>query len=309
MSDNVAELRARWTPEAMADAICFLRGQPTAAPLATIEHDGKTYFDLRGIRIEQTQLDGANIKYVNLRWSTFRDVGFKNTRFVKSNLSQTNFAECYFRGALFQKCDIVNSKFDTSDFSSARIERSWLDFSTFKGCEIVLKNIAFREDATPQSLVRVYRNLKLNAMSMGHFADAGELTYLEKTADRDGLFHHAFTREHEAVGGRIKAIFSWLGSMMWNWLWGYGEKPERLALAMLANVLVFGTLQYELGGIPGKTWWECIYFSAITFLTIGYGDLTPHGMLPQFLAMLEGAAGVTTFGMLVASASKKIMYR
>lgn len=309
MSDSVAQLRSRWTPEATAAAIRFLQGHPMEIPIETMEQDGKTYFDLRGIRIEQTQLDGSIIKNVNLRWSTVHDVGFKNTRLIKCNLSQTIFSECYFRRALFQKCDIVNAKFDASDFSDARIENSWLDFSTFRGCEIALRNIAFRPDTTPQALVRVCRNLKLNAMSMGLFADAGELTFLEKTYDRHALYDRAFRGDHEHIGARLRAIVDWTGSVMLNWLWGYGEKPARLALAMLVNILLFGTLQYWLDGIPGKAWWEHVYFSGITFLTIGYGDMVPSGVVPSFLAVLEGAAGIATFGMLIASASKKIMYR
>ena len=309
MNDSVAQLRSRWTAEATAAAIRFLQGRPMEVPIQTMEQDGKIYFDLRGIRIEQTQLDGAVIKNVNLRWSTIRDVGFKNTRLIKCNLSQTIFSECYFRRALFQKCDIVNAKFDASDFSDARIENSWLDFSTFKGCEIALRNIEFRADTTPQALVRVCRNLKLNAMSMGLFADAGELTFLEKTYDRHAMFSRAFTGVHERLGQRLAAIFDWTGSVLLNWAWGYGEKPARLALAMVFNILLFGTVQYWLDGIPGKAWWEHVYFSGITFLTIGYGDMVPVGFLPSFLAVLEGAAGIATFGMLIASASKKIMYR
>jgi hypothetical protein len=169
---------------------------------------------LRGIRKEQTQLDGVTVKNVNLRWSTIRNVRFKNASLVKCNLSQTAFDEFYFRRALFQKCDVVNAKFSDSDFSDARIEGSWLDFSTFTSCEIVLRNI-----------------------------------------------------------------------------------------------LAFGTLQYWLNRVPGISWFDHTYFSGITFLTIGYGDLAPVGMLPRALAVLEGAAGIATFGMLIASAAKKIMYR
>lgn len=309
MNDSVAHLRARWTPESTAAAIQFLRGERVDNTLDTMEQDGRVYFDLRGIRIEQTQLDGLTIKNVNLRWSSIRDVGFKNTRLIKCNLSQTSFGECYFRRALFQKCDIVNAKFESCDFSDARIERSWLDFSTFRSCEIELRNIQFREDTTPQALVRVCRNLKLNAMSMGHFADAGELTYLEKTYDRHALFHRAFSGEHAAIGLRIKAVAKWIGSLLLNWLWGYGEKPDRLALTMVANILFFGTLQDWLGGVKGAGWWDHVYFSGITFLTVGYGDLAPVGAIPRLLAVLEGAAGIATFGMLIASAAKKIMYR
>ena len=205
-----------------------------------MEHDGRTYLDLRGIRIEQTQLDGATIRNANLRWSTIRDVGFKGTHVVGCNLSQALLSECYFRHTVFQKCDIVNAKFERSDFSSARIEDSRLDFTSFKECEITLQTIRFRDDINPQVLARVCRNLKLNAMAMGHFADAGELTYMEKTHERHVLYHHAFTLEHERVGERVKALRDWAVSVFLNWLWGYGEKPQRITLVMAVAIVSSG---------------------------------------------------------------------
>jgi hypothetical protein len=68
-------------------------------------------------------------------------------------------------------------------------------------------------------------------------------------------------------------------------------------------------LQYALGAVPDSGWWGHVHFSGITFLTIGYGDLSPVGALPRLLAVIEGAAGIATLGMLIASATKKIMYR
>ena len=296
MEDRVAELRSRWTPESTAAAIAFLEQRPTDFPLPTMTHDGETYLDLRGLHVEQTQIDRAILRNVNLRWATFRDVGLKNARFVSCNLSQASFAECYFRRAQFVKCDLVNSRFDSSDFSGARIEESRIDFATFHNCEIPLQTIRWRDDANPQAMVRICRNLKLNAMSMGNFADAGELTYMEKTYERHAHF-------------RRKAWAQWAGSLLLDWLWGYGEMPWRLAGAMLINVLVFGTLQHWFNAFDGKAWWDHVYFSAITFLTIGYGDLAPVHDISRFLAVLEGATGIGSFGMLIASVTKKIMYR
>ena len=309
MDDNVAHLRSRWTPETTAAAIRFLQGLPTDVSIPMMEYDGRKYFDLRGVRIEQAQFDGALIKNVNLRWSVIRDVGFKNAQLIKCNLSHTAFSECYFRQILMRKCDVVNAKFEACDFSSARIEGSRLDFATFKGCEIRLQDIRFRDDAKPQVLARVCRNLKLNVISMGHFADAGDLAYMEKTYERHALYDRAFSTGHERLSGRLKAIAQWIGSLLLNWLWGYGEKPARLALAIVANILAFGTVQYWLDALPGKGWWEHAYFSGITFLTIGYGDVAPVGFAARLVAVLEGVAGIATLGMLIASATKKIMYR
>ena len=296
MEDRVADLRARWTPEATKAAVAFLESRPTNFDLPTLEHDGKTWLDLRGLRVEQTQIDKCYLRNVNLRWAVFRDVGFKNARFAGCNLSQVSFAECYLRRAQFEKCDLVNSHFDACDFSQAEIKESRVDFASFKNCEIGLSNIQFRTDATPQAMVRVCRSLKLNAMSMGNFADAGELTYLEKTFERRAQF------------GR-KEWGAWAGSMLQNAIWGYGEKPWRLALVMLTNILIFGMVLYGVDALPGKTFWEHVYFSGITYLTVGYGDLAPVGPLGRFISVLNAGVGIGTFGMLIAAVTKKVMYR
>jgi hypothetical protein len=296
MEDRVAHLRSRWAPEATAAAVAFLESRPTGYDLPTMEQGGVTYLDLRGLRIEQTQIDKALLRNVNLRWAVFRDVGFKNARFVGCNLSQVNFIECYLRRAQFEKCDLVNSRFESCDFSQAVISDSRVDFASFKNCEIHRGTIQFQEDATPRAMVRVCRNLKLNAMSMGNFADAGELTYMEKTYERFGYY-------------RDKTWWRWAASLAQNWLWGYGEKPWRLALVMVFNIMLFGSLFHWLDPLPGKTWWEHVYFSGITYLTVGYGDLAPHAPLARLLSVLCAAAGIATFGLLIASVTKKIMYR
>jgi hypothetical protein len=181
----------------------------------------------------------------------FRDVGFKNARFSGCNLSQVNFVDCYLRRAQFEKCDLVNSRFESCDFSQAEIAESRVDFASFRNCEIGMQVIKFRQDATPRAMVRVCRGLKLNAMSMGNFADPGELTYLEKTYERLGHY-------------RERNWAAWLGSALENLLWGYGEKPRRLA---------------------------------------------PASPVARLLSVLCGAAGIGTFGLLIASVTKKVMYR
>jgi hypothetical protein len=309
MHDSVEHLRARWTPELTAAALSALKGQPTSVVLPTIEHDGKSYLDLRGISIEQKQIDSAVIRHANLRWASFRDVGFKGTQFIDCNLSHVTWFECYFRRTQFRHCDIVNSKFERSEFSHATLDDCRLDFSSFRECEMTLQTVQFRDDADPHVQARVCRNLKLNAMSMGHFVDAGELTYMEKTYERHDLYKHAFTRKHERIGERMRALQAWLVSVLLNSLWGYGEKPRRITLAMAAGILFFGALQYWLDGIPGNGFWAHVYFSGITFLTIGYGDLVPVAPLPRALAVIEGVVGITVLGMLIASWTKKIMYR
>ena len=282
-TDSVAQLRGRWTPALTAAALQRLLGLESAIEIPSLELDGRTQLDLRGIRIEQIQLDGAQLRDANLRWATVRDVGFKGASLVGCDLSQAHFTDCYFRRAAFERCDIVNARFENSDFSGARFDACRLDFSAFAGCEIAFDSI--------------------------RFTDASDLAYLERTFDRHALRQRAFGAGTLSTTDRLHAVAFWLDAVMLNWLWGYGEKPWRLATAMVAAIVAFGTLQYWLQGVPGRDWFDHVYFSGVTFLTIGYGDLAPVGVLPRLLALIEGAAGILFIGMLVASATKKIMYR
>jgi hypothetical protein len=78
-----------------------------------------------------------------------------------------------------------------------------------------------------------------------------------------------------------------------------------------ATVLAFGLVYWAVGGVttPGGResagLWDCVYFSGVTFATIGYGDFLPTpGMRP--LALLEGFLGALTMGFFVAVLANRL---
>lgn len=52
--------------------------------------------------------------------------------------------------------------------------------------------------------------------------------------------------------------------------------------------------------------WDSQYFSFITALTIGYGDVTPHTLLGKVMSILLGIIGMIFIGIMVAAAIKSI---
>ena len=108
---------------------------------------------------------------------------------------------------------------------------------------------------------------------------------------------------------------SWSGwlNILANW------PLDRLVLFWLGMILAFGLIYWGAGGVMG---WglqsanapvkpdlnglvTAIYFSFVTALSIGYGDVIPVGPL-RILAIVEGAAGLLIFGCLV---SKLVSHR
>ena len=98
------------------------------------------------------------------------------------------------------------------------------------------------------------------------------------------------TRRHLATG-REKI---WL-----NVLWlmcGYGERPQNVVLCFLCTIFGFALL-YSVShlegpdGTVGFQFHEALYFSIVTFTSLGYGDIRPVGIAKLF-AGLEAVTGL-----------------
>ena len=74
-------------------------------------------------------------------------------------------------------------------------------------------------------------------------------------------------------------------------------------LAVWVGLLVFGWgliwwgLQSHIEGIDDLT--SAVYFSGVTFLTIGYGDIVAEGNGSRILAVVEGLMGILTTAMVI----------
>jgi len=92
---------------------------------------------------------------------------------------------------------------------------------------------------------------------------------------------------------------------------GFGYRPLRVVGLGVAIVLCFGFLFWALNGVatagtgqPAGLW-ESIYFSGITFATVGYGDFLPQPHI-RALALLEGALGALNMGFFVAVLANRL---
>lgn len=81
------------------------------------------------------------------------------------------------------------------------------------------------------------------------------------------------------------ALFRMLG-VVWPILSG-------VILAMVGPGLVIGALE-------GWSVGDSLYFTFVTGITIGYGDLVPHRALSRILAAVIGLAGILLTGLVAA---------
>ena len=68
-------------------------------------------------------------------------------------------------------------------------------------------------------------------------------------------------------------------------------------------ILFWGTIIYFFKGAKFSTgletpnFWECLYFSCITFATIGYGDIVPNNIAGQIIVILQSMSAIIFIGL------------
>ena len=101
---------------------------------------------------------------------------------------------------------------------------------------------------------------------------------------------------------------------------GYGEQPFRVVVFSITAILLFAILYAILGvRFEGEIismslnegfvynlqrFLECLYFSVVTFTTLGYGDVTPAG-ITRVVAATEAFTGAFTLAIFVVMVVKK----
>ena len=160
-----------------------------------------------------------------------------------------------------------------------------------------------------------WRFIKRTAQESGHYHLAGESFYNERCA----YLWRKFRGPGYETLPRLKKLARHLTGIrllpelvFGRWLFGYGERPARVLTASLLVIVLcalfyfaFGSVLYR-GTTTAGSFLQSLYFSTITFTTLGFGDLHPEpGHLTRYIAMFEALAGACLMALFVVSLAKR----
>ncbi len=161
-----------------------------------------------------------------------------------------------------------------------------------------------------------WRFVKQSAQEAGYYQLAGECFYNERCAR---LWQKLRGPGDYDNSPPLKKITRWLLALrllpeliFGRLLFGYGERPVRVlaasALIIISCAFFYsqpGSLVYRDGHIE-PSFFHGLYFSTITFTTLGYGDFypSPHGFCRQ-MAMAEAAAGACLIALFIVCLAKR----
>jgi hypothetical protein len=102
----------------------------------------------------------------------------------------------------------------------------------------------------------------------------------------------------------------WLASLIECLMWGYGERPTRIFLFALFMISAYARIFHGVDwhGKVAPDWIDSLYFSVVTFTTLGYGDILPNTATLKLLCGSEAILGAFTMGLVVAGFSNRSKY-
>lgn len=244
----------------------------------------------------------------------------RNTDFTGTDVRRANFRNADARGAVFDGANVEDAEFVHTEVQGASFEDALFDRAVFREAHVD-RNTRFGDRVAYDDGLEAVEGEALVVT-----AEAGIWTYKELQRlfgenalpeverryylrEKDLRRRVAWRRGQYARAMRLEAA---------RWTTHYGTSPSRVVASSLALIAVCAFLYPFTGGIrePATdtviayhsgmrpagllaTLFVSLYFSVITFGTLGYGDIQPVGAAARALASVESLLGALLLALLV----------
>jgi len=221
-------------------------------------------------RLAIQRLIGTFYEHLDLR-----GISLAGRRLTRVDLSKVDFFIADLAGA-----DLSKANLSDSYLSEANILGTRLDWAQARG--LLLDNVKY-------DLRTSFLGVDLHTIN---FTLAALLHDMAVTQQR---IHHLETRS---------PLLAWFLRVTSE----YGLSLPRYFVWVLAIVLLFALAFAAVPNTisqPGL--WNAIYFSVVTFTTLGYGDIYPASVVGQLFAIAEVCTGYLMGGLLIAILARRVM--
>ena len=251
-------------------------------------------------------LRGFKLCYANLNGVALLDVQGKGIDLTGADLSHADLT-----GAHLYRINLTNACLLKADFSHASMNRANLIKANLLGTIFA--------HAKTEHVVWGGKLLQIQQAEQAKNLQEKRWRYEEAEEICKVLHHHCEKQEFREEASHFlyqqlcchRKQYSLLSRTRWvsklfDLVCGYGEKPLRVLWFAVGCVFIFGYIFYKTATLDGTgfiSWHESqyflenleafansVYFSAVTFSTLGYGDIVPTG-IGRFLATLEAFIG------------------
>jgi len=238
--------------------------------------------DLSGMFFEKgIDLSKLNLRDIILKEAFLRDAHFEGSELCGSHLERAYLEFAHFEGAELHFARLESALLWSAEFPpNTKLEN--VDWGSY---------ILWEEMARTYSAAAItYRRLKTWHTNAGMYDTAGEFFFREMTVRRKALkwLPNPFPR-------------AW--SKLLSLICGYGERPFRVIASAVVVVLGLALIYFAIGTLTPNTFLNSLYYSAVSFTALGYGQWAPQptgwvkglGAFEAFMGVFMMALFLITF--------------
>ncbi|ELZ07034.1 pentapeptide repeat-containing protein [Natrialba aegyptia] len=211
----------------------------------------------------------------------------------------------------FRFCRTEFDEFDghTFDFSGHReyLDRNGWTIHGFDEPRTDEFDPDYALEMTPEVVETTYLKAKQSASEIGDMKTAGEFRVKRQRYSRHKTLE-AVSDPDAGLWTRLKNLGRVVENCFLGLTCGHGMRPMRIGIVFAIAPLFFA-IPYAFGGPLFETgaegFYENLYFSYISYTTIGYGDIGPIGPLARLLAGSEAYLSTVLAALLVYALVKR----
>lgn len=275
---------------------------------STFENADLSDKDLYGSTFHHCNFERADLSEAELELVEFNGSNLRRAKIERIKCSQTNFAGANLEGAILTSSLLSEARFENARLRNAVLDNAKISEETFN------ETWSYEDEGRWDDAASVYRALMT-------LARENTIPQLARTF----YFRHKQCRRHQyrqEAGlcslNQLRNSAAWLRAEGSRFVIGYGDRPIRVIVTsgLIIVISAFGYIRLEgiqQNGSPVipntcQSIFDYLYFSAITFITLGYSDFQTVGTLSKILVMGEALLGALFMALLVFVLGRRITW-
>jgi hypothetical protein len=315
MDESEREPPEQEKPLSRADVVRLIKDQggPVGLDLreANLENANLNELDLHRADLSHANLQSATLRSANLEraelgQANLQEADLRQTNLQRADLSLAKLQEAHLSESQLQEAILYRADLQGADMRWADLQRARLAYGRLRDTNLEAVNWGdyklgeeIRGDFSDAA--STYRALKQRHTEAGIYDIAGEFHYREMEARRK----LAWRGEPDFVQPRRLPYAVTMYAL--RFLYGYGERPERVIAWAAAVVFGLALVHWAFGTVSGG-FLEALYYSAVSFPALGYGHWAPEpqGWAGRFLGAGESFLGVFMMALFLVTFTRKM---
>jgi uncharacterized protein YjbI with pentapeptide repeats len=247
--------------------------------------------DLSDAELSDATLEQAGFGKANLSGATMFGARAKNASFTHANLSGADLRTADVSHCRMMSAELVGTRFDNADLRESDLSESAVHGASFAGTDLRASRLRHIEGYKKAGWVG---------------ADVRDVDWSGGWLLRRHILDENFLDEFRRQGPAHRAI---------HWIWWASSDCGR-SVARWGGWTVVVALLYgfafrfvELDYGSYETALSPLYYSIVTFTTLGYGDVLPVSNAAKLMALSEVCVGYFSLGGLLSILSNKLARR